>query len=109
MKVKVKASHFEGNDKIAKKGDVVDIPDDAGKQSESTKYALKTGNLVAMDLSPVTSEEVPGEEPEEEGPAEDAKIEDLKYNELQKLAKAKGINSKGKKKEELIELLNDAL
>lgn len=107
MKVEIKASQFEGDGIIAKKGDVVDIPDDADKQSASTRHALKTGNLVAIDLRPVTSEEVPEEESEEEGPAEDVAIEDLKYNELQKLAKTKGINSKGKKKVELIELLQD--
>jgi hypothetical protein len=94
MKVEVKATYFEGNNVQGKKGDIVDVPKDPKKQSPATRHALATGNLVVMDLKPVTSEPVP-----------EGELGELKYKELQALAKERGINPVGMKKAELIERL----
>jgi SepF-like predicted cell division protein (DUF552 family) len=58
LKAEVRATTLETKDFSAKRGDVVEIPADEKKQSPAVKHALKSGNLVVLDLAPVTSEEV---------------------------------------------------
>jgi len=54
----VRAATLETRDFVAKRGDVVEIPADEKEQSPAIRYALKSGNLVVVDLAPVKSEEV---------------------------------------------------
>lgn len=58
LKAEVRATTLETKDFTAKRGDVVEIPADEKKQSPAVRHALKSGNLVIIDLTPVTSEEV---------------------------------------------------
>jgi len=57
VKAEVRAATLETKDFVAKRGDVVEIPADEKEQSPAVKHALKSGNLVIIDLKPVTSEE----------------------------------------------------
>ncbi|RLI75996.1 hypothetical protein DRP05_13705 [Archaeoglobales archaeon] len=58
VKAEVRATYIETKDFVAKRGDVVEIPADEKEQSPAVKHALKSGNLVIIDLKPVTSEEI---------------------------------------------------
>ena len=58
VKAEVRATYLETKDFTAKRGDVVEIPADEKKHSPAVKHALKSGNLVVIDLAPVASEEV---------------------------------------------------
>lgn len=114
MKVKVNATYFEGSGAIGKKGEVIEIPDDADDHSAATKRALATGGLVVMNLKPVTSKEAPQGADDEGGDGDQGKgnddtpVDDMKYPALQKLAKSLDINSKGVKKPELVDLIKAA-
>ncbi len=58
VKAEVRATTLETRNFKAKRGDTVEIPVDEKEQSPAVKHALKSGNLVIIDLKPVTSEEV---------------------------------------------------
>ena len=58
VKAEVKATTLETKDFKAKRGDIVEIPADEKEQSPAVRHALKSGNLVIIDLKPVKSEEV---------------------------------------------------
>ena len=95
---------------------MIEIPDDADEHSAATKRGLATGGLVVMDLKPVTSKEAPGEgadngdggEGNDDEETDDTPVDDMKWPAVQKLAKSLGINSKGVKKAELVELIKAA-
>ena len=65
LKAEVRATTLETKSFRAKRGDVVEIPADEKEQSPAVKHALNTGNLVVIDLKPVTSENAPKKVPEE--------------------------------------------
>jgi hypothetical protein len=58
VKAEVRATVIETRDFVAKRGDVVEIPVNEKDQSPAVRHALKSGNLVLIDLAPVKSEEV---------------------------------------------------
>lgn len=58
IKTEVRATVIETKDFVAKIGDIVEIPANEKSQSPAVKHALKSGNLVVVDLEPVKSEEV---------------------------------------------------
>jgi len=59
VKAEVRATTLETKDFRARRGDIVEIPADEKEQSAAIRHAFKSGNLVILDLKPVTSEEVP--------------------------------------------------
>lgn len=58
IKAEVRATVIETKDFVAKRGEVVEIPANEKNQSPAVRHALKSGNLVIIDLAPVKSEEV---------------------------------------------------